>query len=218
MALTVFHRKEESMPAKSKRAGQLFPTHVEWIVLAVLVLIAIAARFWIETPNFKPLAAFALFGGFFFRKPTMAICGTMLVLVITDLKLGFYPWQLMVCVYLSMVIAVLLGLAIRKRLGASVISLAYIAGFLGASLAMSTSFYLLTNGGVWLLGSWYPMTFAGLTECYLAGLPFYRWTLLGDLFFTTVTVGSYWIALWFAAYLQQVSPRKKANPLLRSNC
>ena len=43
-----------------------------------------------------------------------------------------------------------------------------------AGLASSTGFFLLSNGAVWATGTIYPRTWAGLTACYAAGVPFYR--------------------------------------------
>jgi len=42
-------------------------------------------------------------------------------------------------------------------------------------------FFLFSNLGVWWY--WYPRNLIGLTRCYSLALPFYRNTLLGDLFF-----------------------------------
>jgi len=42
-------------------------------------------------------------------------------------------------------------------------------------------FFLISNLGVWWF--WYARTFSGLITCYTLALPFYRNTLLGDLFF-----------------------------------
>ena len=188
-------------------------TNIEWIVLAIFVVLGVAGRFWIETPNFKPVAAFALFGGFYFRRPCLAVVGMVFVMGVSDLMQGIYPWQLMACVYFSLAVSVLLGITIRNRLGNSGLSVSHWAGFLGASLTMSTIFYLLTNGACWLLGGWYPLTMAGLTECYLAGLPFYRWTLVGDLFFTTLTVGCFSLAP-LVSNLGQFETEKRATELL----
>ncbi len=74
-------------------------------------------------------------------------------------------------------------------------------------------FFLLTNGAVWLMGGWYPLTLAGLAECYLAGLPFYRWTILGDLFFTTITVSCFSMVVWYSTY-RQLDTKKQATQLL----
>ena len=43
-----------------------------------------------------------------------------------------------------------------------------------AAIASSTGFFLLSNGMVWMRGNMYPHSAAGLGQCYLAGLPFYR--------------------------------------------
>ncbi|SEB73000.1 DUF6580 family putative transport protein [Terriglobus roseus] len=55
-----------------------------------------------------------------------------------------------------------------------------------AALASSTSFFLLSNGMVWLRGNMYDHTAAGLTQCYVAGLPFYRNDLASTLVFTAI--------------------------------
>jgi hypothetical protein len=60
----------------------------------------------------------------------------------------------------------------------------------GAALATSVSFFLASNFAVWAYWSdMYPKTFQGLMTCYVAGLPFFRHTLAGDLLFTTVFFG-----------------------------
>ena len=51
----------------------------------------------------------------------------------------------------------------------------------------SFCFFLISNFGVWWY--WYPRNLAGLTTCYTLALPFYRNTLLGDLFFGAVIIG-----------------------------
>ena len=55
-----------------------------------------------------------------------------------------------------------------------------------AALASSTGFFLLSNGMVWLRGAMYPHTGAGLAQCYVAGLPFYRNDLASTLVFTAI--------------------------------
>jgi hypothetical protein len=55
-----------------------------------------------------------------------------------------------------------------------------------AAVASSTSFFLLSNGMVWLRGNMYDHTAAGLGQCYVAGLPFYRNDLASTLVFTAI--------------------------------
>jgi uncharacterized protein DUF6580 len=61
------------------------------------------------------------------------------------------------------------------------------AGFwrvVGAALASSVSFFLISNFAAWAAFAMYPKTFAGLMMSYAAGIPFFRGTLESDLFFS----------------------------------
>jgi hypothetical protein len=40
----------------------------------------------------------------------------------------------------------------------------------------------------------YPKTGAGLAECFLAAIPFFHYTLLGDLFYVGVLFGAFELA------------------------
>jgi len=165
--------------------------------LAIVVL-GIVGRLWlVDMPNFKPIAALILFGGFFFRKSWIPIAAAVVVMALTDLQLGVYQWQIAICVYASLALSCGLGVWIRRSLKTQqsdrlfpAVGASQVGRFAIASLAMSTAFFVLTNGAVWFAG-WYPPTGEGLLACYSAGLPFYRATLMGDLFFTSATVGSY---------------------------
>jgi len=53
-------------------------------------------------------------------------------------------------------------------------------------LASATSFFLLSNFMVWAGVAMYPRSIAGLSACYVAGLPFYR----NDLVSTALTAGA----------------------------
>jgi len=49
----------------------------------------------------------------------------------------------------------------------------------------------VTNFGVWTLGTMYPMTAAGLADCYVAAIPFFQNTVAGDLFYATLLFGGF---------------------------
>jgi hypothetical protein len=55
---------------------------------------------------------------------------------------------------------------------------------IGAALASSVSFFLLTNLTSWAWLDMYPKNLSGVMMSYAAGLPFFRNALAGDLFFT----------------------------------
>jgi hypothetical protein len=61
---------------------------------------------------------------------------------------------------------------------------------IASALASSASFFLLSNLAAW--AAWrdlYPRTFGGVIESYVAGLPFLRNTVEGDLLFTIAMFG-----------------------------
>jgi hypothetical protein len=77
----------------------------------------------------------------------------------------------------------LLGWTLRHKLTA--------ARVVGASLAGSTAFFLMSNFGVWVGWKLYPPSAGGLIDCYIAALPFFRNSLLGDLAYAGMMFGTY---------------------------
>lgn len=167
---------------------------VELAVFCLIVMIGVASRHWLlDFPNFKPVAALCLFAGFYFRRYSVALIALVAIMLISDWQLGSYQWQVALAVYGSLVLACGLGWLIKQHFGsaASDMSSRHWAAFGVCSLAMSTTFYVLTNWAVWQFSGWYPGTAEGLAACFSAAVPFYRWTLMGDLTFTLAVVGLY---------------------------
>jgi len=64
----------------------------------------------------------------------------------------------------------------------------------GACMAGSVVFFLVSNVGVWAGWKMYPASVAGLIDCYVAALPFFRNTVIGDLIYAGMLFGAYaWI-------------------------
>jgi len=55
---------------------------------------------------------------------------------------------------------------------------------IGAALASSVSFFLITNLTSWAWLDMYPKNLSGIMMSYAAGLPFFRTAIEGDLIFT----------------------------------
>lgn len=58
-----------------------------------------------------------------------------------------------------------------------------------SALLGPTSFFVLSNFGVWAGGTMYARTLDGLIVCYVAGLPFYRNDLISTSFFLAIAFG-----------------------------
>lgn len=155
------------------------------VFVLVLLIIAAALRVSGILPlNFSPVAAIALFAGAMMGNRIAAFAAPLGIMFVSDLVLGFH--DTMWAVYLSLTLVVGIGLVLRARPG-------MLHAMVGA-VAGSVIFFLLTNAAVWMNGTIYSPGFAGLWESYVAGLPFYRNSLMGDLFFTVALFGTYELA------------------------
>lgn len=151
------------------------------VAIAILVLVGVSYRIVPHPPNFAPVAAIALFSGFYFRRYFIFI--PIAVMLASDILLGFYDWKLMAVVYLSFILISLIGIVMRKN--KSVLTL------VGCALSGSVLFFLTTNFAVWFFAPWYSHNFQGLLQCYLMAVPFFKNTLAGDMFYTSVIFGCY---------------------------
>lgn len=165
--------------------SRLTSTHTLLIgFLLAALAIALAGRLIPHPPNFTPVGALALFAGMYLAgKTRWALVLPLGVMFVTDLAIGFYDTKLMLVVYLSFLFYGVFGLLVKNKRNVGTITLATLAG--------SFLFYLFTNFAVWAFSPWYAPTLQGLMLSYTMALPFLKYTLLGDLFFVGVFVGSY---------------------------
>lgn len=172
------------------------------MVMALIVIIgAVLLRLVPHLPNFVPITAMGLFGGAYFSKK-YAILIPLIAMAVSDyLLLYINPYQTdfsriqpvtamfhstTAFVWGSVLISGLIGIWLKKHLKPGYI--------IGSSLLGSIQFFIITNFGVWA-GGYYGYTFPALLETYVQGVPFFRYTLAGDLFYTAVFFGSYALAL-----------------------
>lgn len=149
-------------------------------IIAVIFSLA-AFRLLQIIPNVSPIAAMALFSGAYFTDKKLAFVVPFAALLLSDLFLGLH--STMIFVYGAFALTVVMG----NWLGSSAkFSMVIISAF-----SASILFFLITNFGVWMMYDTYPATAAGLLQCYVAGLPFYQYTLIGDLSFVAILFGGY---------------------------
>lgn len=155
-----------------------------FIFIAVLILVASMMRLIPHLPNFTPVAAIALFGGAYFTKKAYAFILPFAVLLLSDMILGFHSY--MFAVYISFALTVGLGILMSKKVN--------IATVLGGAIGSAILFFIVTNFAVWVMTPQYTKDFAGLVNCYTMAVPFFNNGILGDLFYTTVLFGSFYLA------------------------
>lgn len=160
-------------------------------VMAVTLFIAFAAasRLLPHPPNVAPIAAMALFAGATFADTRLAVAVPLAAMFISDLFLGLHTT--MPFVYGSFLMITGIGRWLRGGSGGVGQTSGSVMRLGGAAAASSVLFFVVTNFGVWATTPIYPKTAAGLWAAYLAGLPFFRNTLLGDLFYCAVLFGGF---------------------------
>jgi hypothetical protein len=183
-------RKEATAPARV-------------IILVGMIFLAALTRLIPHPPNFAPITAMALFAAAHFRSRLFALAAPLLALLASDLALeglvragayagsgwmqytrGIYPG--MWVNYATVGSIVLLGFVFIDR--QSFVNVA------GTTLLASVSFFVVTNFAVWARSTLYAKTAAGLLACYVAAIPFFGWSLLGDVFYVTLFFGAFALA------------------------
>ncbi len=169
-------------------------------MLALLVVCGVGLRWYFrDLPNFAPVAAIALFAGYYFRSSAMALAVPLSVMLISDHILGGYPWKLMVTVYAMLGLPVVLRSFLRTRVDFKHLSVR--RGFRNALIianscvASSVAFFTMTNLAIWWWTSLYDHSWLGLASCYIQAIPFFGYTLLGDLTFGFGLFGAYAVAV-----------------------
>ncbi len=182
----------------------------EIAVFLAIVFLGVTARcffhFVYYLPNFAPVAGLALFAGYFFRSRLAAVAAPLAVMLVSDLFIGGYQPALMLVVYGALAAPVLARGFLRRTFDGKSSSdnnsgwrraIASVAGLAACGLAASAGFFLVTNFAVWGMSVFSPAhaiyapTFEGLLLCFTQALPFFRYTLAGDLFFSLAFFGGY---------------------------
>lgn len=174
------------------------PALVEAILFVVLLAAGVGLRIWLQhLPNFAPVAAISLFAGYFFRSWFVAACLPILIMGVSDHFIGGYDTRMMILVHASLALPVLARSILRRwcPCGPGHSKTRYIAGIFTASLTASCIFFLVSNFGSWLWFDMYDLNLAGLVHCYANALPFFRYTLIGDVVFSTVLFGGFAVAI-----------------------
>lgn len=162
----------------------------ELAVFGLLLAIGVLGRWAQPEWNFTPTAAVAALGGYYFRRLLPAVLLPVSVLVISDVWLAPHDsWPVFATVQLMMLVPMLIGRWARDTSGAQAARRWVLCGVVPA-----TAFYVVTNFAVWASTGLYEKTLAGLTQCYVAAVPFYRTMLAGDVFYLIVLGGCLAIA------------------------
>jgi hypothetical protein len=169
-----------------------------WPDLGLVVFLVgfdVTARLLWHVPGISPVAASALFAGMMLHRRSLALVVPLAAMLIGDAIMGFYHWQVMAVVYAALTVPAVAGMLARRLPALRVVA--------PTVLACSLIFFVTTNFAVWMWSGIYSADMAGLIQCYMAGLPFLKYTIAGDLFWAAVLFGGAWL-------VQRLTARKSA--------
>ena len=152
--------------------------------ISALIFVAALTRLLPHPPNFAAVAGISLFAGAQMTDKRWAFIVPILAMFFSDLFLAGGGLQ-EIPTFLCMLIATTIGIFVGKNIT--------IMNVIGGSLASSLIFYLITNLPFWYgdLGL-YTNDFNGMMQSYTAALPFFKNSLLGDLFYSSACFGVFY--------------------------
>ncbi len=155
---------------------------IKLVQILTFIAIGVFSRILPHPANFAPIGAMALFGGTYMKK-RQALILPLLAMFISDFVIGFDSIPMRLAVYGSFLLSVFIGFWIKNHKN--------FGGIFAATILSSVLFFIITNLTVWLGGGMYTKNITGLIQCYTLAIPFFRNTVFGDLFYTSVFFGSY---------------------------
>jgi len=171
--------------------GWLFSARFNAII--AIILFAALSRMLPHPPNFTAIGAMALFAGAFLPI-AIAWFVPVAAMIVSDLVINNTVYA---DLYNQFVWATpgaawsMLAVALIAVLGSKLLAKVSLPRMLGASLSASLVFFLVSNIGSWLTLDIYPNTVSGLITAYIAAIPFFGNTVLGDMFFCAILFGGF---------------------------
>ena len=151
------------------------------MIAYLLILMGIFLRLVPHVPNVAPVAAIALFSGVYLDKRIVPWV-PLAIMAVSDILIGFHDMVLFT--WGAFLLIGFIGMWLRDRKSPGTI--------MATTVLSSILFFVISNFGVWLV--WYPMTPAGLVDCYVKALPFLRNTMAGNVIFAFIMFGAYELA------------------------
>ena len=146
--------------------------------------------------NFTPIAAMALVGGLYLKNKKLAFIIPFAALFLSDLILNntinrvFFTEQTGIVIFDNYMIWTYGAYLLTVLLGVKLIGSRTNTKIFGGTVIASLLFFVLTNFGTFISTGLYPKNLQGLITCFVAALPFFKNTLLGNFLFISVFVFS----------------------------
>lgn len=170
--------------------------NIRFITITFFIFLIAFSRVLPHPPNFSSITAMGLFGAACFTNRWLSFFVVFFSIWISDLFINniiyaeyynefiwFYPgfyWQ-----YFAHLITLLIGMCFLNNIK--------IKNIFFSTVLSTLSFYIISNFGCWLGSTFYPQNLTGLLSCYIAATPFLGNSILGDISYTVILFGGYYI-------------------------
>jgi hypothetical protein len=141
----------------------------------VLIVLGVLSRLVPHPPNMTAVVGVTLLGAYGIRNGWLAAIIPLATMALADIVLGWHSSALFT--YAGMLAGTFIGRWLLPKVSALRLG--------GAAFLASLAFFVVSNFGVWL-GGYYGYGLDGLIACYVAAIPFWGSSLIGDLGSTAI--------------------------------
>lgn len=145
----------------------------------ILLTIAVSSRLVQHHWNFTAVMATSFVFAILFKgSKTKALMLPVLAMLVSDFVIGLnstsFFHSTMAFVYLGMGLALVPFFVANKSSDKTLVRVVSV-------MTGSIIFFIVSNLGVWFMGGMYPMTGAGLAQCFTAAIPFFQNQFAADI-------------------------------------
>jgi len=146
---------------------------------------------WYVPWSYTPALALFMYAGARYSQKSIAYLMPLALYLLGDLGIwaisgrldwAFYPGQW--AVYCCLIFCALVGTYLSKKPN--------VGALITLGMLANLVYFAATNFAVWAQGDWYPHTWAGLAQCYVAALPYFRNMVAGTAFFSLLLFMPHW--------------------------
>lgn len=163
-------------------------------LVIIFAVIAVVTRFLPHPANFAPMVGVSIFLAYHLKNKWSGLALSIFLWWASNLIMNniIYSAYFPTFSWLGgSFLAVAISLIIIHFLSQFTLKNIKFSNQLVTSIIGSTIFFVITNFSVFYDSNLYSQDLAGLSTCFLAAIPFFKMSLLGDLFYTTVMFGAY---------------------------
>lgn len=168
--------------------------------IVLLMIVGAFARLIPHMPNFTPVEGLTIFGAAYLGKKYWAFILPLIVLYISDFIINntiarpFFTEQEGIIWFSDYMIYGALAIGLIVLISSKLLKVVNFKNVFVSAILASLVFFVISNFGAWAGStSIYSKDLSGLIATYIAGIPFFRTSLLSSFVFTAILFGSYYM-------------------------